>query len=88
MKEVVAMYFCMIDSDTPLKVKGMILGALIYFISPIDAIPDVFAFIGYTDDAAVISAVLGVVAMHILPKHHKQAEEWLMIEQEQEEVGL
>ena len=37
---------------------AMILGALAYFISPIDAIPDVLFPIGYADDAGVIMAVV------------------------------
>src|SRR3974390_907379 len=36
--EVVAMYFCMLDSETPLWVKGTVAAALAYFVLPIDAI--------------------------------------------------
>jgi uncharacterized membrane protein YkvA (DUF1232 family) len=34
-----------------------------------DAIPDFIAGFGYTDDAAVLAAVVSVVARHIRPKH-------------------
>ncbi|RPI11813.1 MAG: DUF1232 domain-containing protein, partial [Acidobacteriales bacterium] len=53
-KEAVAMYFCALDPDTPLKAKGIALAALAYFVLPVDAIPDVIAAVGFTDDAAVI----------------------------------
>jgi uncharacterized membrane protein YkvA (DUF1232 family) len=36
--------------------------ALLYFISPLDAIPDVIPGIGYLDDAIVVSAVVAMVA--------------------------
>jgi uncharacterized membrane protein YkvA (DUF1232 family) len=34
------------------------MGALGYFISPIDAIPDLTPLLGYTDDLLIISAAL------------------------------
>lgn len=35
-----------------------VVGAVIYFVSPIDAIPDFIPVVGYMDDIAVISAVV------------------------------
>ncbi|MNO04345.1 hypothetical protein D3C81_2253460 [compost metagenome] len=49
------------------------LGALAYFVMPVDAIPDVLAGIGFTDDAAVIAAVLATLGAHLKPRHHDQA---------------
>ncbi len=37
------------------------LGAIIYFVSPIDAIPDFIPGAGFTDDAAVIATVIIVI---------------------------
>ena len=34
------LYYCLQDDDTPAWAKTTIIGALGYFISPIDAIPD------------------------------------------------
>ncbi|HSW48684.1 MAG TPA: YkvA family protein, partial [Bryobacteraceae bacterium] len=42
-KEAVAMYFCALDPETPIKAKGIALAALAYFVLPLDAIPDVVA---------------------------------------------
>lgn len=42
----------------PWKAIVTIIAGLIYFVSPIDAIPDFIPFIGYIDDAAVIAYVL------------------------------
>lgn len=37
--------------------RAIILAGLTYFIVPADAIPDIIPFVGFVDDAAVISAV-------------------------------
>ena len=42
-------------TDLPLGTIIAIISALIYFISPIDVIPDAIPVIGYADDAAVIA---------------------------------
>ena len=73
------------DPKTPLAAKGLILGALAYFVMPVDAIPDVFVGIGFTDDAAVIAAVLATLGAHLKPRHHDQAAQALKRLREDEE---
>lgn len=75
--QALAAWYATQDPKTPLAAKGIMLGALAYFVMPVDAIPDVFAGIGFTDDAAVIAAVLATLGAHIKARHHKQAEEAL-----------
>jgi uncharacterized membrane protein YkvA (DUF1232 family) len=53
----------------------MIFAALAYFVMPVDAIPDLFAGIGYTDDAAVIAALIATLGANIKRRHRDQAEE-------------
>jgi uncharacterized membrane protein YkvA (DUF1232 family) len=53
------------------------LAALAYFVMPVDAIPDVFAGIGFTDDAAVIAALLATVGANVRKRHHELAREAL-----------
>lgn len=76
-KDLVALYFCMADAQTPPWAKAAIAGALTYFLIPIDAIPDVIAGIGFTDDAGVIAATLSTVCAFIADQHRRQAEEFL-----------
>ena len=38
--------------------KSVVVAALLYFIFPIDAIPDITPFIGYLDDLGVIMATV------------------------------
>jgi uncharacterized membrane protein YkvA (DUF1232 family) len=49
----------------PKWAKRTILGALGYFIAPIDAIVDIIPFGGYVDDFGIIILALGAVAMFI-----------------------
>ena len=69
------MYYAMLDGDTPGWAKAIIVGALGYFISPLDVIPDITPVVGYADDLGVLVAALGAVAAHIKPEHTKRAEE-------------
>lgn len=75
--ELLAAYYCAFDRDTPLRVKGMLLGAIAYFVLPADALPDVMPVLGFTDDAAVLAAALKLVADHITPVHRAAAQEAL-----------
>ncbi|MGR4066811.1 YkvA family protein [Billgrantia sp. C5P2] len=67
------MYYAAQDPNTPLWAKTTIYGALGYFISPIDAIPDLTPFLGYTDDMGVLAGALAIVAARINDKHREQA---------------
>lgn len=71
------MYYSARDSSTPTWARTTLYGALGYFISPIDAIPDLTPILGYTDDIGVMAAATAVVAMHITKEHIQKAEEQL-----------
>ncbi|MFN3780202.1 MAG: YkvA family protein [Brevundimonas aurantiaca] len=73
--QALAAWFAARDPATPLPAKGMIFAALAYFVMPVDAIPDLFAGIGYTDDAAVIAALIATLGANIKRRHRDQAEE-------------
>ena len=68
-KEALSVWYCAKDDETPLAAKGMMLAALAYFVMPVDAIPDVIAGLGYTDDAAVFTALMAIVGRNLKPKH-------------------
>ena len=67
------LYYVLEDSDTPMWARTAIIGALGYFISPIDFIPDLTPLLGYTDDASVIAAALVTVTQYIKPEHKAKA---------------
>ena len=75
--QLLSVYFAALDPETPTRAKGMMLAALAYFVLPTDAIPDVLAGIGFTDDAAVIAAVIAILSAHIRSRHREAAREAL-----------
>ena len=67
------LYYAAESPATPTKAKSVIYGALAYFISPIDFLPDLIPGLGYTDDMTVLIAAIGVVVSHITPSISQQA---------------
>jgi uncharacterized membrane protein YkvA (DUF1232 family) len=75
--DALSLWWCARDPETPTAAKGMMLAALAYFVLPIDAIPDVMPVIGFTDDAAVIAAVMAIVGKSLKPRHKEAAQAFL-----------
>jgi len=63
--------------NTPAWAKNIIIGALGYFISPIDAIPDLSPFLGYTDDFGIMSFGLVAIACYINDEVRAKSEKQL-----------
>lgn len=76
-EDAVAAYYCAFDRATPLKAKGILFGALAYFVLPVDAIPDFILGLGFTDDMAVLLAAIGMIRAHMKPAHYDKARETL-----------
>jgi uncharacterized membrane protein YkvA (DUF1232 family) len=74
---VVAAYYCAFDPRTPLRVKGILLAALAYFVMPFDAIPDFILGLGFTDDMAVLFTAINLIRTHLTPDHYAKAREAL-----------
>lgn len=74
---VIAARYAATDPATPLRDKAVLLGALAYFIMPVDAIPDFVTLLGYTDDLAVLTLALRTAAGSIKQEHREQARAWL-----------
>ena len=62
------LYYTARAPETPVWCKTAIYGALGYFISLIDGIPDLTPVLGYTDDLAVMAAALATLAKHVTPE--------------------
>ena len=74
LEEVLTAHYCAFDRQTPLYVKAILIGAITYFVVPMDLIPDYIPVVGYTDDAAVVGAAVKAVAAHIRPEHRTAAQ--------------
>ncbi|MCR9119202.1 MAG: YkvA family protein [bacterium] len=65
MQRALQLYYASKRSETPAWAKATILGALGYFIMPLDAISDFTPVVGFSDDLGVMVFALAVVAAHI-----------------------
>jgi uncharacterized membrane protein YkvA (DUF1232 family) len=65
--DIIALYKYLIDSTVSWHRKAIIVGALVYFIVPVDSIPDIAPLIGYMDDLGVITAVLKFMGSELIP---------------------
>jgi uncharacterized membrane protein YkvA (DUF1232 family) len=76
-EDLLTAYYCAFDRGTPSHVRFALIGALAYFISPLDFLPDILPLIGLTDDAAVLAGAVRLVWGNIKPEHREAARETL-----------
>lgn len=55
--------------------KAIVIGALLYFINPLDALPDITPFIGFSDDLGIIYLVFNYLQNRSLEEKDKSREE-------------
>ena len=67
------LFYTSTAKETPTWCKSVIYGALGYFISLIDGIPDLTPILGYTDDVAVMMAAMAAIAQHVTPEIRAKA---------------
>ncbi len=60
--KVMALWKFVQDPDAPWTGKAIAIAALIYLISPIDAIPDFIPVLGLTDDVGIVLAAIAKLA--------------------------
>jgi uncharacterized membrane protein YkvA (DUF1232 family) len=75
--DALSLWWCARDPTTPTAAKGMVMAALAYFVLPTDAIPDVLPVLGFTDDAAVIAALIAIVGKNLKARHKEAAQVFL-----------
>lgn len=73
-KEALLLWYVLKSPDVPWTQKSAIIGALGYFVAPLDLIPDFIPVAGFTDDAAALVAVHEMVQASITPEIEEQAE--------------
>lgn len=70
---VLLLYYALNSPTIPAKDKGIIYGALGYFILPFDFIHDLLPFAGFTDDFAALAWAVSKVVRNITPEVKQQA---------------
>lgn len=67
-RDLIIMVFAIFHRDTPRRIKGLMLLAILYLLSPLDLIPDSIPILGWLDDALLVPmAICGLENM--LPSH-------------------
>jgi uncharacterized membrane protein YkvA (DUF1232 family) len=74
-RDLLAVYYSARDEETPFQAKGLMFAALAYFVLPTDFVPDFITGLGFTDDAAVLFALMNVVGRAVKPRHKQRADE-------------
>jgi len=69
------LFYVMRDKNTPTPLKGAALAGLLYFLTPLDAIPDFIPGAGYSDDLGVLAATLGVLHLYISDEMREKAQQ-------------
>ncbi len=59
------LFYAFKRKDLPAWAKSIVIGALGYLLSPIDAIPDLTPVLGFTDDLGLLSYALVLIAAYI-----------------------
>lgn len=62
---ILLLVFAFRRKETPAWAKHIIVGAIGYFLTPFDSIPDLTPILGYTDDFGVLSFGLVTIASYI-----------------------
>ena len=65
--DLIALWRYFTDTGIAWQRKAIVVAALLYFISPIDAIPDLAPFVGYLDDFGVVVAVTKYMSDELAP---------------------
>ncbi len=68
------LWYCAADSATPSRVRFLILGDLAYLVNPLDVVPDALPIVGFSDDFALLSGTIALIASHVRPTHRRSAE--------------
>jgi uncharacterized membrane protein YkvA (DUF1232 family) len=76
-EQLLTAYYCAFDRQTPLWVRGVLVGAIVYFVVPDRFIPKNLPLIVLADDAAVLAAAFKAVSSHIKPEHRQAAQQTL-----------
>jgi len=71
------LFYTLKKTTTPRWAKATIIGSLGYFISPLDAIPDMIPIAGYSDDLGVLALAIGAVVMFIGDEEKQKSKEKL-----------
>ncbi len=66
-RDLIALYKFMKDPKISLIKKALVIFALLYFIIPLDSIPDISPIVGFLDDIGVVAMVVKYLSKELEP---------------------
>ena len=75
LKKVYELWYVLKSPATPTWAKALIVGALGYFILPLDAVADLIPGLGFLDDVGVLASTLATVATFVTDDVKARADE-------------
>ncbi len=66
-RDLIALYKFMKDPKVSFFKKSLVVFALVYFILPLDSIPDISPIIGFLDDAGIVAMVVRYLSRELEP---------------------
>ena len=73
LESLLILFYLLSDKSVPLKVRGVFVAALGYFIFPTDFIADFLPAIGFADDVALVTYVVSQAKQYITPGIREKA---------------
>lgn len=78
-REVMALYYCALDPETPRAAKVTAIGAIAYWILPLDLLPDFIPVAGFADDATAVIIAFKTLSGYITEEHREKAEQFFAL---------
>ncbi len=75
-RDLVALYYCMIDPEVPGWAKALIITTILYVLNPFDLIPDMIPG-GLVDDAGMVVTTIATLAGVLNARHYELADNYL-----------
>jgi len=77
---ILLLFYAYKENDTPSWARGIVIGALAYFVNPFDSIPDLTPLVGYSDDIGILGFALvtisGYINMNVKINARKKVKAW------------
>ena len=77
LRKVMTLYVLLKAPTTSVGLKVILIAALGYFVAPLDAIPDLIPFLGYSDDLSLVGLVLSNLSSAITPAIEQEVKDLL-----------
>lgn len=74
-EDVIALWEMVQDPNSEWGAKALAIGALLYLVSPIDAVPDIIPILGLVDDAGVIGVAVAALGTALAKYKKNKAEQ-------------